>query len=127
MKVIEGLLYTKDHDWVKYDGEEACIGITDYAQHALGSIVFIELPEEGASIPEGDVFCTIESVKAASDSYMPMGGEIIEINESLQENPELLNKDPYGSWIVHFKMSDPEKLSNLMIASEYEEFCSKEA
>lgn len=126
MKVIEGILYTKDHDWVKSDGETACIGITDYAQHALGSIVFIELPEEGAPIPEGDVFCTIESVKAASDSYMPIDGEVIEINESLQENPELLNEDPYGSWIVRFKMSDAAQLSNLMIASEYEEFCSKE-
>lgn len=126
MRVIEGLLYTKDHDWIRRENDSVYMGITDYAQHALGSIVFIELPEGGASISEGDVFCTIESVKAASDSYMPMDGEVIEVNEYLEENPEMLNKDPYGSWIIHFRASDAAQLSNLMTASEYEEFCSKE-
>lgn len=125
MKIIEGLLYTKDHDWIRRDGEEAFLGITDYAQHAIGNIVFVELPENGEILLKGDVYCTIESIKAASDSYMPVDGEVIEVNEVLQENPGLLNKDPYGSYVMRFRISDPGQLSNLMNASEYEEFCSK--
>lgn len=127
MKVIEGLLYTNEHEWIKVDGNEAYLGITDYAQDALGSIVFVELPEVDAELSAGDTFGTVESVKAASDIYIPVDGKITEVNDILADSPELLNEDPYENWMIHFEISDSSQLDKLMQAKDYEAFCSKEA
>lgn len=126
MKVIEGLYYSKDHEWVKVEGKKAYIGITDHAQHLLGSIVYIELPEVDDELSIGDGFGVIESVKAASDSFMPVSGRILEVNEELEDAPESLNEEPYEKWILSVEMSDESELENLMSAKEYEEFCGKE-
>jgi glycine cleavage system H protein len=127
MKIIDGLLYTNEHEWVKVDGKEAYLGITDYAQKALGSIVFVELPEADVEFSAGDTFGTIESVKAASDVYIPVSGKIIEVNDAIVDSPELLNQKPYENWMIHFEITDDSELNKLMQAKEYEEFCSKEA
>ena len=127
MKVNKGLLYTEQHEWVRVDGKGAYLGITDYAQKALGSIVYVELPEEGNEFEHGDSFGTVESVKAASDVYIPLGGRIIEVNEILSDSPELLNEDPYENWIIHFEITDNAELESLLQPEEYKEFCSKEA
>ncbi|MCK8059638.1 MULTISPECIES: glycine cleavage system protein GcvH [unclassified Fusibacter] len=126
MKVVKDLLYTKDHEWVKAEGNTVTIGITDYAQHALGSIVFVELPEEDESFEEGDEFAVIESVKAASDAYMPVSGTIVAINEELDDEPALLNDDAYTNWLVKVELSNPAELDNLMTAEAYEAFCNEE-
>lgn len=127
MKIIDGLLYTNEHEWVKVDGNEAYLGITDFAEKALGSIVFVELPEADVEFSAGDTFGTIESVKAASDVYIPLAGKIIEANDAIVDSPELLNQDPYENWMIHFEITDDSELNKLMQAKEYEEFCSKEA
>jgi len=112
MEVKKDLFYSNDHEWVRVEGEKAYIGITDYAQHSLGEIVYVELPEVDNELNAGEVFGVIESVKAASDS--------------LSDSPQLINEDPYASWVVLIEMSDKSELDNLMNAQEYEEFCSKE-
>lgn len=127
MKVLENLYYTEDHEWVKVDGSKAYIGITDYAQHALGSIVFVELPEVDTEFSVGDSFGVIESVKAASDAYIPVSGKVIEINESIVDDPALLNQDAYENWMICVEMSDKSNLSSLMNANQYKEHISKEA
>jgi glycine cleavage system H protein len=127
MKIIEGLLYTNEHEWVKLDGNNAYLGITEYASKALGDIVFVDLPEADAQFSAGDVFGTIESVKAASDAFIPVDGKIIEVNEALADSPELLNEDAYENWMIHFEMSDKSQLDKLMQAKDYEAFVSKEA
>lgn len=127
MEILKGLYYSKDHEWVKVEGSKAYIGITDYAQHALGEIVYVELPEVDDEISAGDVFGVIESVKAASDSFSPISGEITEVNEELEDAPELLNEKPYESWIFTIKMSDEAELEGLMKAEKYEEFCKTES
>lgn len=126
MEVRNDLLYTSEHEWVRVEGNRAYVGITDYAQHSLGEIVYVELPEVGDELNAGDVFSVIESVKAASDSYLPVSGKIVEVNEELSDSPQLINEDPYGSWIVVVEMADKSELDKLMTAEEYEEFCSKE-
>lgn len=126
MEVRNDLLYTSEHEWVRVEGNRAYVGITDYAQHSLGEIVYVELPEVGDELNAGDVFSVIESVKAASDSYLPVSGKIVEVNEELSDSPQLINEDPYGSWIVVVEMVDKSELDKLMNAEEYEEFCSKE-
>jgi glycine cleavage system H protein len=126
MKVMEGLLYSEDHEWVKVEGKVATIGISDFAQHQLGDIVFVELPEVADEIAKGDVFGVIESVKAASDSYLPVGGKVVEVNSALEDEPELINQDAYENWIVKIEMEDEGDLSGLMSPEAYEEFCSKE-
>ncbi|OPL08802.1 MAG: glycine cleavage system protein H [delta proteobacterium ML8_F1] len=126
MKVLEGLLYSEDHEWVKVEGNVATIGISDFAQHQLGDIVFVELPEVDAEIEKGDVFGVIESVKAASDSFLPVGGKVIEVNEALEDEPELINQDAYENWIVKVELMDESDLDGLMSPAEYEEFCNKE-
>jgi len=126
MKVMEGFYYTKDHEWVNVEGNVGTVGISDYAQHALGDIVFVELPEEGDEFEKGEAFGAIESVKAASDSYLPVGGSIVEINESLEDEPELLNADCYENWMVKVEINDLAELNDLMNAKEYEEFISEE-
>lgn len=126
MKVLKDLLYTKDHEWVKVDDNVATVGITDYAQHALGNIVFVELPEEDEAFEAGDEFAVIESVKAASDSYMPVSGKILAVNEALDDEPGLLNVDAFENWIVKIELSNPSELDELMDPSAYEAFCNEE-
>ena len=127
METKTGLLYSNDHEWVRFEGEKAYIGITDYAQHALGEIVYVELPAVGDELSTGDVFGVIESVKAASDSYLPVSGKVLEVNEALSDSPQLINEDPYGSWIVVVEITDKASLDNLMNEQEYKDFCGKEA
>ncbi len=128
MKVDPECRYTKTHEWVRVRGNEAEAGITDYAQSELGDLVYIELPEVGETFEKGEVFATVESVKAASECYLPLSGEIIEVNEELAEHMELVNEDPYGKgWFVRFKPSNLDELDELMTPEEYEEFIAAEA
>lgn len=127
MKVMKDLLYTKDHEWVKVEGKKAYIGITDYAQHALGNIVFVELPEVDETFNEGDEFAVIESVKAASDAYMPISCTVVEVNEALDDEPALLNEDAFENWLIKVEISDESELDSLMTAEAYEAFCNEEA
>lgn len=127
MKVLEGLLYTEEHEWLKVDGNKAYLGITDYAQHALGDIVFVELPEVDAEYTSGDNFATVESVKAASDVFIPVDGKILEANEAIVDDPALVNQDAYENWMVLVELSDSSQLDRLMNAEQYEDFLSKEA
>ena len=122
MKVKEGLYYTQSHEWVKIDDETAYVGLSDYAQHALGDIVYVELPEVGEEFTAGDAFGAIESVKAASDIYIPVSGEIVEVNEELEEQPELINEDAYENWIVKIKINDATEVEELMNPDKYEEY-----
>lgn len=126
MKLPKELKYSKDHEWVRVEGDEVVIGITDFAQEQLGDIVFVELPEAGEDYSEGDSFSVIDSVKATSDVYMPVDGEIVAANGELEDSPELLNEDPYENWIIRVKLSDAEQLDNLISAEEYEKFCAEE-
>ncbi|MGE5495792.1 MAG: glycine cleavage system protein GcvH [Burkholderiales bacterium] len=126
MNIVEGLKYSKEHEWVRIEGDTAYIGITDYAQHSLGEIVYVELPEEGAQLSAGDVLSAIDSVKAASDVYAPVSGSVIKVNEALSDAPESINSDPYGSWIAAVKMDDPGEADALLDAKAYEEFCASE-
>lgn len=118
-KVLEGLFYAKSHEWVKIEGEVAIIGITDYAQHSLGNIVYLEAGDIGAKVKQNEQYGTIESVKAASDINAPLSGEIIAINEEVVDNPELINDDPYASWIIKIKVEDLTEISNLLNAEQY--------
>lgn len=123
MKVVEGLFYTEDHEWVKVDGNKAKVGITDHAQHELGDIVYVELPEEDDELSKGDVFGVVESVKAASDSFTPLSGTIVAINEDLEDAPESVNENPYDAWMFEIEMSDLSELDELMDAEAYKAFC----
>ncbi len=124
MSVPEELQYTKSHEWVRTEGANATIGITDHAQDELGDVVFVELPEVGATFDTGDSFGTVESVKAVSDLYTPVGGEVVEVNEALNDQPEKINEDPYGEgWIVKLSVSDE---GDLLSASDYEQFLEEE-
>lgn len=124
MKVVKGLLYAEDHEWVKVDGDVATIGISDFAQHEMGDIVYIELPEVDDELAAGDVFGVIESVKAASDSFIPVSGTVIEVNEELVDAPETVNSAPFESWMFKVKLSDASELEKLMDSDAYEKFCS---
>ena len=122
MEVREELLYTKEHEWVAIEDAVATIGITDYAQSELGDIVFLELPEVGATVKQMEAFGTIEAVKAVSDIYSPVSGEIIEVNSSLEDEPDQINSDPYGDgWMIKMKMSDEAELDDLLSAGEYKD------
>ena len=122
MNIPENLKYTKDHEWVRVEGEEAYVGITDYAQGELGDIVFLEIETEGEELAKEEVFGTIEAVKTVSDMFMPVSGEVIEFNETLADTPELVNKDPYGEgWMVKIKISNPAELDDLMDVAAYKE------
>jgi glycine cleavage system H protein len=124
VSVPEELQYTRSHEWVRTEGDTATVGITDYAQDELGDIVFVELPEEGATFGAGDSFGAVESVKAVSDIYAPVGGEVIEVNEALNDSPEKINDDPYGDgWIIKLRVSDE---GDLLSASDYEQFLEEE-
>ncbi|ALV61893.1 Glycine cleavage system H protein [Thermococcus sp. 2319x1] len=123
-KIKEGLYYTKDHEWVQVleDGT-VLVGITDYAQKELGDLAYVELPEVGKEVAKGDVLCEVESVKAVSEVYAPVSGEVIEVNEELKDAPEKINEDPYGAWIVKIKPSNlEEELEELMDANAYAEY-----
>ncbi len=120
-KVVNGLYYTNTHEWVKVEDEFAYIGITDYAQHSLGEIVFVELPEEEDSVELGVEFSAIESVKAASDVLSPVSGTIVLVNDDLEDSPELINEDPYENWIIKVELEDKSELNSLLSADEYKE------
>ena len=118
--------YTKEHEWIKVSGDSGTIGITDYAQHELGDVVFAELPAAGTKITTGQVFGTIESVKAVSEIYAPVSGEVIEANAALAGTPEIVNTDPHGAaWLIKIKLSNPGELSALMDAATYQAFISE--
>lgn len=127
MKILEDLLYTEDHEWLKVDGDEGIIGLADYAQDALGDIVYVELPEEEDEFDAEEAFGAVESVKAASDIFAPVSGEIVEVNEELLDSPELINEDPYENWLVKIKITDKSELDNLMSSEEYKKFLDEEA
>lgn len=121
MNVPADLKYTKDHEWIKIDGDVATVGITDFAQGELGDIVYVEVETEGETLDAHEVFGTIEAVKTVSDMFIPVSGEIVEFNEELESNPELINSDPYGKgWIIKVKMSDDSQVNDLMNAADYE-------
>jgi glycine cleavage system H protein len=125
LSVPEELQYTKSHEWVRTEGDTATVGITDHAQEELGDIVYVELPEEGATFEAGEPFGTVESVKAVSDLYTPVGGEVVEVNGALDASPEKINEDPYGEgWIVKLRVSDAR--AGLLSASDYEQLLEEE-
>lgn len=125
-KVIEGLFYSESHEYVKVEGDFAYVGITDYAQHALGNVVYVDMPEVGDEVEADEDFGAVESVKAASDLISPVSGTVVEVNEALEDKPELLNEDAFENWIMKVQMSDKSELDALMDAAAYEELCSKE-
>ena len=120
MNVPAELKYTKEHEWIRVEGEEAYVGITDYAQSQLGDIVFVEVETEGDNLEAGDTFGSIEAVKTVSDFYMPIAGEVLEFNSELEDQPDLVNKDPYGKgWIIKVKVEDEAQLDGLLSADAY--------
>ncbi len=120
MNVPAELLYTKDHEWLRIEGDMGYIGITDFAQGELGDIVFIEIETLGETLQKEEIFGTIEAVKTVSDMFMPVGGEILEVNPSLEESPEVVNKDPYGNgWMIKIKITDPSEADDLLSAEKY--------
>jgi len=126
MSIPAELKYTKEHEWLKLDGDVAMIGLTDHAQDALGDIVFVEVPETGRQVQAAEPFAVVESVKAVSDVYAPAGGEVIEVNAGLETVPELVNSDPYGEgWLAKIKLSDPSQLDALMDAEAYAEYLNE--
>ena len=127
MKLGPKARYAESHEWARMDGDEVVCGITDHAQESLSDVVYVELPEVGDTLEKGDTFGVVESVKAASDLYMPMGGEITAVNEALEDMPELVNQDPYGEgWMVRFSPSDPAEFDDLMDGEAYEAFVAEE-
>ena len=125
-KVIEGLYYSESHEYVKVEGDFGYVGITDYAQHALGNVVYVDMPEVDDEVEAGEDFGAVESVKAASDLISPVSGTVVEVNEALEDEPELLNKDALANWIIKVELSDKAELDNLMDAKAYEEHCANE-
>ena len=123
---MEGLLYSESHEWVKVEGEIALIGITDFAQNALGDLSYVDMPEVDDEVSQGEEFGAVESVKAASDLIAPVSGTVVEINGELEDNPELLNQDAFANWIIKVSISDKVELDALMDAGQYEEFCQNE-
>ena len=126
MKVAKELLYTNDHEWVRIEGDLAYVGVADYAQHNLGDIVYVELQEFVDELEKGEAFSAVESVKAASDVYMPISGKIVEVNEELIDDPALLNSDPYENWMIKIEITDKAELDELMTSEDYEKFLAEE-
>lgn len=122
-KVIEGLYYSESHEYVRVEDGFGYIGITDYAQHALGNVVYVDMPEVDDDVTAGEEFGAVESVKAASDLNSPVSGTVVEVNEALGDKPELLNEDAFGNWIIKVELSDENELDNLMNAEQYKAFC----
>lgn len=126
MNIPSDLKYTRDHEWVRTEGQKVYIGITDYAQHSLGDIVFVELPEKGKTIKSGETLGVVESVKAVSDVYCPLSGTVIDVNEELVDAPEKINENPYDSWIAVLEITDQGEIEQLLSPEQYQEFCSQE-
>lgn len=124
-KFMEGLYYSESHEYVRVEGDQAYIGITDFAQNALGNIVYVDMPDIDDELESGDDFGAVESVKAASDLTLPVSGTVIEINEALEDHPELINQDAFANWIIKIKLSGKTELDELMNAKDYEAFCNK--
>ena len=124
-KVLEGLYYSESHEYVRVEGDFGFIGITDYAQNALGNVVYVDMPEVDDEVSAGEEFGAVESVKAASDLMSPITGVVVEINEALEDQPELVNQDAYENWIIKVKISDKSELDDLMDAKAYATFCEK--
>jgi glycine cleavage system H protein len=122
---LEGLYYSESHEYVRVEGEYGYVGITDYAQNALGNVVYVDMPEVDDEVTAGEEFGAVESVKAASDLMSPISGVVVEVNEALDDQPELVNQDAYENWIIKVEMSDKSELDNLMDAAAYEAFCAK--
>lgn len=126
MEFPEGLRYTKEHEWVRTEGATGVVGITDYAQGELGDIVFVELPAVGRSVKPGETFGTIEAVKAVSDLYAPVSGEVVEVNAALEKTSELVNKEPYaGGWMIKIKLANPQEVNGLLDAKQYRALIGK--
>ncbi|MDZ7740101.1 MAG: glycine cleavage system protein GcvH [Bacteroidales bacterium] len=122
MNVPDNLKYTKDHEWLRVDGDAAFVGVTDFAQGELGDVVFVEIETEGETLDKEEVFGSIEAVKTVSDLFMPVGGEILEVNPALEDNPELVNKDPYGDgWMVKIKVADSSEVDEMLSPAAYKE------
>ena len=115
-----GFKYTKDHEWIDLDGDRGKVGITDYAQQQLGDVVYVDLPEVGAKLKQGQSFGTIESVKAVSELYSPVSGEVAEVNSALKDKPEMTNKDPHATWMVVLKLTNPGEVGALLDATQYQ-------
>lgn len=122
-KILEGLYYSESHEYVKVEGDFGYIGITDYAQNALGNVVYVDMPEVDDEVTAEEDFGAVESVKAASDLISPVSGEVVEVNEALEDEPELINKDAFENWIIKVRLSDPSELDNLLDAAAYEDIC----
>ena len=126
MNIPKDLLYTSEHEWIRVDGDRVYLGITDYAQHHLGDIVFVELPELDTEVVSGDSLAVVESVKAVSSVYSPVSGTVVENNEELEDSPELLNEDPYTNHIAVINIDNPDQLEDLMSPAAYEAFCAEQ-
>lgn len=124
-KILDDLRYADSHEWVKLEGDIATVGITDYAQHALGNIVYVDMPEVGDEVTKGEEFGAVESVKAASDLISPISGEVVEVNEALEDEPELVNADAFGNWIMKVRVSDPAEIDELLDAKGYAAICEE--
>ena len=124
-KVIEGLYYSESHEYVRVEGDFGFIGITDYAQNALGNVVYVDMPDADDEVEAGEEFGAVESVKAASDLYSPVSGTVVEVNEALDDQPELINQDAFENWIIKVQLSDKSELDSLMNAADYAAFCEK--
>ena len=125
-KILDDLRYADSHEWVKLEGDIATVGITDYAQHALGNIVYVDMPEVGDEVTAGEEFGAVESVKAASDLISPVSGAVLDINESLIDNPRLINEDAMNNWIIQVELTDPSELDNLLDEEAYKAHCESE-
>ena len=122
MKFPENLKYTKEHEWIKVEGDEATIGITEHATSELGDIVFLEIETVGETLAAGDTFGTVEAVKTVSDLFMPVGGEVMEVNPKLEDTPEIINQDPYGQgWLIRIKIKNPDEIKDLLSAEDYKD------
>ena len=124
-KVVKGLYYSESHEFIRMEGNYGYIGITDYAQNALGNVVYVDMPEVDDEVEAGEDFGAVESVKAASDLISPVTGVVVEVNEALEDAPELLNQDAFENWIIKVELSDPTALDTLMDAEAYEQFCNQ--
>ncbi|MDI6754696.1 MAG: glycine cleavage system protein GcvH [Thermodesulfobacteriota bacterium] len=126
MEYPEDLYYTQDHTWLRVSGSRGTIGATDFAQQEMGEILFVELPDEGSQVEQGDVFGTLESSKTIAELFSPVGGEVVSVNKDLEEEPSLVNDDPYGKgWLAVLEIDDPEEMEKLLSSTEYEEFLEK--
>ncbi|MFQ5442467.1 MAG: glycine cleavage system protein GcvH [Thermodesulfobacteriota bacterium] len=127
MDFPEDLKYTKEHEWVKVEGESAVVGVTDYAQDSLGDVVYVELPEEGSAVAKDEPFGVVESVKAVSDLYAPVSGNVTEVNDAIVDSPEVINEDPYGdAWMIKIELSDSGDLDGLLSSDEYQKYIEEE-